>query len=125
MRTWIMAAALVCSAACSKQDSTAKQPEKPAAAPATPSAGNRVEIKVKKAGYEPDKVQLAAGQEVTLVFTRVEDTECGSEVQIPSIGVKKELPLNQPVEIAFKADKPGEVGFACGMDMMRGSLVVQ
>jgi len=35
------------------------------------------------------------------------------------------LPLNQPVDIEFTPDKPGNIAFACGMDMFSGTLVVR
>src|SRR5688500_7061364 len=85
--------------------------------------GRRVDVLVSREGYKPARVDVKAGEQVPLVFTRVEDTECGAEVMIPSLNVKKPLPLNEPVAIAFKQDTAGEVGFACGMDMMKGSVV--
>ena len=125
MRTgmWLLTAVLALGGGCTKPDG------KPAvaAAPAAPieTKGRRIDVNVSKAGYKPDKIDVAANEEVTLVFTRTEDTACGAEVAIPSLNVKKELPLNQPVAIAFKTDKTGEVGFQCGMDMFKGTLVVR
>jgi plastocyanin domain-containing protein len=126
MRTMTLVLATICAlGACKKDESAAKAPapSAPLAPPAT--AGQRIEVKVTKDGYVPDKIAVAASQEVTLVFTRTDDVECGAEVVIPSLNVKKSLPLNQPVEIAFKSDKAGEVPFTCGMDMYKGALVVQ
>jgi plastocyanin domain-containing protein len=125
--SFVVAALLVTGAACSKTEPAAKPAPAAAAAPAAPIAttGRRIDVTVTKEGYKPDKIDVAANEEVTLVFTRTEETECGSEVAIPSMNVKKALPLNQAVAIAFKADKPGEVGFTCGMDMYKGTLVVR
>ncbi len=117
--------------ACSKPDAQAQAAKASAAAAEAAktkpvaTTGRRIDVIVTKNGYAPDKIDVAANEDVTLVFTRTEDTECGAEVMIPSMNVKKPLPLNEPVAIAFKADKPGEVGFACGMDMMKGTLVVR
>jgi plastocyanin len=88
-------------------------------------SGRRLDVTVTKQGYAPSSVEVAANEQVTLVFTRTETTECGSEIVIPSLAVKKALPLNEPVAIAFKTDKPGEVAFTCGMDMMKGAIVVK
>ena len=87
--------------------------------------GRRIDIQVKKDGYVPEAVDLKPNEQVTLVFTRVEETECGATVVVPSLNVKKPLPLNTPVAIELKADKEGEIGFACGMDMMHGKLIVK
>jgi len=35
------------------------------------------------------------------------------------------LPLNQPVTIALTPRRAGTFDFACGMDMLRGKLIVQ
>ena len=37
----------------------------------------------------------------------------------------RELPLNKPVDVEFTPTKTGEFGFACGMNMLKGKLVVQ
>ena len=131
----LVAAALA--GACKKEEASAPASKPgPAAAPAAaapaggeaakaPAGPRRVEVTVTKNGYTPDKVTVGKGEEVTLVFTRTENTECGAEVKIPALNVQKPLPLNEPVAIAFKRDEAGEVGFTCGMDMMKGTLVVQ
>jgi plastocyanin domain-containing protein len=124
--------ALLVLAACQKEaakdpvaDKLAGQLEEAKARPVAPAEGRRVDIVVSKLGYAPAKVDLEAGEPVNLVFTRVDDTKCGEEIVIPSINFKKLLPLNEPVAVVFTPDKAGEVGFACGMDMMKGTLVVQ
>ena len=126
--SFVVAALLVAGTACSKTEPAAKPAPAAAAAPTgapVETTGRRIDVTVTKEGYKPDKIDVAANEEVTLVFTRTEETECGAEVAIPSMNVKKALPLNQAVAIAFKTDKPGEVGFTCGMDMYKGTLVVR
>jgi plastocyanin domain-containing protein len=39
--------------------------------------------------------------------------------------VRKPLPLNVPVIVDYTADKPGVIAFRCGMNMVRGTIVVQ
>ena len=46
-------------------------------------------------------------------------------VAIPSLNITRALPLNQPVEIEFTPEKPGDIAFACGMAMFSGTFVVQ
>jgi len=38
--------------------------------------------------------------------------------------IKRELPFNQPVTVEFIPAKAGEFKFACGMDMLRGKIIV-
>jgi Cu+-exporting ATPase len=46
-------------------------------------------------------------------------------VVFPSLNIKRTLPLNEPVVIEFTPAKTGEIAFACGMNMLRGAVVVQ
>jgi plastocyanin domain-containing protein len=110
---------------CSKdKDVIEKPPAKPAELPAEQLKGRRIDIQVNKSGYKPEQVEVKTGEEVTLVFTMVEETECGREVVIPSTQAHAKLELNKPTPIPFKATQPGPVSFTCGMAMMKGTLIV-
>jgi RND family efflux transporter MFP subunit len=93
--------------------------------PHAKASTTRHEIAITGHGFSPDRVEVSQGAKVTLVFTRRTNQTCATEVAIPAINVKKPLPLNTPVAIEYTADKPGEVTFTCGMNMIRGALVVQ
>jgi Cu+-exporting ATPase len=56
---------------------------------------------------------------------RKTDKTCGTEVVFPSLGIRRVLPLNEPVVIEFTPKSSGEIGFVCGMNMLRGALVVE
>ena len=84
-----------------------------------------VRIVASEKGFEPSRIPLQAGRPVQLTFLRTTDATCATEVAIPSLNITRALPLNQPIEIEFTPAKPGEVTFACGMDMFSGSLVIQ
>ena len=45
-------------------------------------------------------------------------------VKTPQKTMTRPLPLNQPVEIEFTPDKPGDIALACGMGMFNGTVVV-
>ncbi|MEQ9077750.1 MAG: cupredoxin domain-containing protein [Sandaracinaceae bacterium] len=85
----------------------------------------RVEIEVGASGYTPSEVRTSAGTPLTLVFTRTTDEGCGGEVVIASQNIRRELPLDEPVEISFTPTEAGELRFTCGMDMFDGAIVVQ
>ena len=52
--------------------------------------------------------------------------ECGREVVLPSQNIKKTLTEDQPTEIALHLpQEKGEVTFTCGMNMLRGAIVVE
>ncbi len=84
-----------------------------------------VEITVTSEGYAPAVIQLKPGVPARLVFTRTVDSECARQVQIPDFGVEKtELPLNEPYAIEFTPTEGGPYQFICGMNMMKGTILV-
>ena len=86
-------------------------------------AGGRVDIEVDAGGYHPAEITAPAKAKVTLAFKRTTDQGCGQELVIESMELKKDLPLNETVEIEVEVPESGELKFACGMDMYRGKVV--
>lgn len=84
-----------------------------------------VKIIVSEKGFEPARLSVRPGVPARLTFLRTTDATCATEVAIPSLKITRALPLNEPVEIVFTPEKPGEIAFACGMAMFSGSIVVQ
>jgi hypothetical protein len=82
-------------------------------------------IRVSSAGYEPAQIQAKAGQPIKLAFYRVDAQNCGRVVAFPSLGIQRDLPPGQTVVIDVTPRKSGPLAFGCGMNMMRGQLVVQ
>ncbi len=85
----------------------------------------RVEVSITQKGFEPDKITARKGEPLRLVVTRRTDQTCAKEIVIAEAGMRKELPLDQPVMIDFTPIKNGELRYACGMDMISGVIVVQ
>ncbi len=44
---------------------------------------------------------------------------------MPAHNINKPLPLGQAVEITFTPEKPGELTYACAMDMYKGKVIVR
>lgn len=85
-----------------------------------------VRIEVTASGYRPQRIQLQEGVPTRLIFHRTVEGECPEQVQIPDFGVEKTtLPLNQDHAVEFTPTKSGEFTFACSMDMLQGTLVVE
>jgi plastocyanin domain-containing protein len=83
-----------------------------------------IEITV-QGGYRPDRIEVGEGQTVQLKFVRKESSGCSREVVFPALGIRKELPQNEPVVIPLPPLKPGEYVFECGMKMLKGKIVVR
>lgn len=94
------------------------------APPQDPPKPRRVEIAITADGFQPGRVDVEAGVPIELVFVRKTDKTCATEVAVPSLKIKKPLPLNEPVVIAITPDKK-DIDFACGMNMLKGKLVVK
>jgi len=102
---------------------------KPAAAATPVTAGTvgpdgvrRVPVEVALEGYKPERIGGKPGEKLTLVFTRTVDASCVAQLKTPD-GKLVDLPKGTPVEVAVTVPQSGEVGFACGMDMVHGAVV--
>ncbi len=84
------------------------------------------EIKVTvKGGYAPDVIVVKQGKPVRLDFYRDETSSCTEQVVFGDFGIVRDLPAYKTTPVEFTLDKPGEFTFACGMNMVRGKLIVQ
>jgi plastocyanin domain-containing protein len=95
-------------------------------AAATMSAAGRQEIRIAvKGGYSPDVIVVKQGVPVKLDFYRDETASCSEQVIFGDFGIARDLPAYKTTSIEFTPDKPGEFTFTCGMNMLRGKLVVE
>ena len=79
---------------------------------------------VTAAGFEPSSLTLRAGATARITFRRTSDETCATEVVFSDYGVRRPLPLNKAVTVDF-TPKKNAAGFVCGMNMLKGTLVVQ
>lgn len=84
-----------------------------------------IKVTVSGAGYEPSRIEVKKGQPVKLAFYRKDAENCGGEVVFPKLNVRKKLPVGQTIVVEVTPQESGELAFACGMNMMKGALVVQ
>ena len=81
-------------------------------------------ITVSENGYEPSTVRVLTGEKVSLAFYRADANNCGGELVIPTQSIKKTLPVGETVLVEFTPTAAGEIAFACGMDMLKGKVVI-
>ena len=79
---------------------------------------------VVQGGYKPSAIQIRAGRPVHLVFDRREEGECSSHVIFSDLGVDQALPAYKKTTLDLGPLKPGEYPFACGMNMLHGTMKV-
>lgn len=82
-------------------------------------------IEITQNGYQPSSLRLKRGVPARLSFVRRTEQTCATEVVFADYGIRRELPLNKTIIISFTPNKTGEFTFACGMNMVRGKLIVQ
>lgn len=84
------------------------------------------EIKVTvRGGYSPDLIVVKQNVPVRLNFYRDETSSCSEQVVFGDFGISRALPAFKTTTIEFTPDKIGEFTFACGMNMLRGKLIVE
>jgi Cu+-exporting ATPase len=83
----------------------------------------RVQVRV-RGGYSPNVVQVRQGVPVEMEFDRQESGECTARVVFPDLRLSAVLPAHQRTTVRFTPQESGSFGFACGMNMVHGTLIV-
>ena len=81
-------------------------------------------VAITEAGFVPSTLSLLPGSR-TVTFLRKTDATCAKEVVFPDLGIRRDLPLNRAVAIELPQGGAREFHYACGMDMLKGTVVVQ
>ncbi len=76
-------------------------------------------------GYQPKLVRARTGSPLRLTFDRREDGDCSARVVFPDLGVNRFLPPFTATTVEVPTDRPGTFDFACGMNMLHGSLIIE
>ena len=83
-----------------------------------------IDVLVEGGVYSPARIEMAAGQTVTLRFLRKDPSPCAEKVLFDDLGIAADLPVGKPVELVVTPKTAGEYAFTCQMQMYRGTLVV-
>ncbi len=84
------------------------------------------EIKVTvKDQYSPERIVVKKDQPVRLVFYRDDGSECTAQVVFQDFQIRKDLAVRNETIVELTPHQEGDFTFACGMDMMKGKLVVE
>jgi Cu+-exporting ATPase len=76
-------------------------------------------------GYSPNLIRVREGVPLRITFDRQESGECTSRVLFPDFAVNASLPAYERTTVELLPDRTGEFDFACGMNMVHGTLVVE
>ncbi|MCU0426701.1 MAG: cupredoxin domain-containing protein [Candidatus Kapabacteria bacterium] len=94
------------------------------AAALTESGVQEIAITV-KGGYSPDSIEVVKDKPVRLKFYRDETSSCSEELVFGEFSLRRELPAFETTVIDILPTKTGTFEFTCGMNMLRGKLIVR
>lgn len=86
-------------------------------------SSDSVDITV-EGGYSPEVISIPQGKITKINFIRKDASSCLKEVVLGDFKIRKFLPLNQKVTVEVNPQKKGEYGYACGMNMFHGKIIV-
>lgn len=78
-----------------------------------------------KGGYSPDIIEVVKDKPVRLAFYRDETSSCSEELVFSEFKLRRDLPAFETTVIDILPTKTGTFEFTCGMNMLRGKLVVR
>ncbi|KXT72483.1 Copper-exporting ATPase [Streptococcus sp. DD10] len=76
-------------------------------------------------GYTPGTIVLKKDVPARIIFHRKDPSSCLDQIVFPDFGVHADLPLNDSYVVEITPHDKGEFGFACGMNMMHGKMLVE
>jgi Cu+-exporting ATPase len=76
-----------------------------------------------KGGYSPSLIRVEAGKPVRLRFDRQENSDCTARVVFPDFRKSASLAAFGTTTLDLDVAEPGEYSWACGMNMLHGTLV--
>ncbi|KXT78210.1 cupredoxin domain-containing protein [Streptococcus sp. DD13] len=88
------------------------------------SGYQEIEVEV-MGGYSPSRIILKKDVPARIVFHRKDPSSCLDQIVFPDFGVHADLPLNDRYVVEITPKESGTYGFACGMNMMHGQLIVE
>lgn len=88
------------------------------------SASDHARVEITEEGFVPNEVSLIANKPTKITFLRKTDGTCATEAIFKSLHITADLPLNKEVTVEIPPQPEGtKLGYACAMDMIKGSVV--
>ena len=126
----LVASALAASALCATSAAliaAPKTPAKPAPAKAKTKAKapQKVLVTLPLDYKATPAATVKAGEPVALTFFLKSEAGCGDTITLPAAKWKKTLKVGEKATVVYTPTKTGPLKFACGMDHMKGSILVK
>ncbi len=85
-----------------------------------------ITVKVEDMGYTPSRIALKAGVPAKIIFEQHGTTACAWDMMSKDLGIPlTDLPEGETTAVEFTPAASGEFTFTCGMDMLKGTVIVE
>lgn len=91
----------------------------------TKETNPKIEMMVTPTGYTPNVIKVKKGVPVELNITNPGDNSCFSTFMMPDFDLNNINLKGGTTKLTFTPDKEGEYTFSCGMNMFKGTVIVE
>ncbi len=116
-RALVLSLSVLTLPACHEEDGSAK--------PVVAGPDGVIAVVADEHGFTPASVETQKGGKLTLRFTRTSGATCADKVVFPQLGIEKDLPLKQPVDVEVPTDQARTLVFQCGMGMFKSAVLIR
>jgi plastocyanin len=85
----------------------------------------KIDMMVTPTGYSPNVIKVKKGVPVELNITNPGDNSCFSTFMLPDFNLDNVNLKAGTTKLTFTPDKEGEYTFTCGMNMFKGTIIVE
>jgi heme/copper-type cytochrome/quinol oxidase subunit 2 len=91
----------------------------------TKETNPKIEMMITPTGYTPNVIKVKKGVPVELNITNPGDNSCFSTFMMPDFDLNNVNLKAGTTKLTFTPDKEGEYTFSCGMNMFKGTVIVE
>ncbi|TDL74467.1 hypothetical protein E2R56_09820 [Rhodococcus qingshengii] len=91
----------------------------------TKETNPKIEMMITPTGYTPNVIKVKKGVPVELNITNPGDNSCFSTFMMPDFDLNNVNLKTGTTKLTFTPDKEGEYTFSCGMNMFKGTVIVE
>jgi heme/copper-type cytochrome/quinol oxidase subunit 2 len=91
----------------------------------TKETNPKIEMMITPTGYTPNVIKVKKGVPVELNITNPGDNSCFSTFMMPDFDLNNVNLKTGTTKLSFTPDKEGEYTFSCGMNMFKGTVIVE
>ncbi|MDQ1146444.1 heme/copper-type cytochrome/quinol oxidase subunit 2 [Bacillus sp. SORGH_AS 510] len=85
----------------------------------------KINMLVTKTGYTPNVIRVKKGVPIELEINNPLEDSCLSTFMIPDFNIKNVNLKVGTTKLSFTPDKTGKYTFSCGMEMFKGTIIVE